>query len=123
MWSIYSGGAVFALIFVILCFFTWQEFRKLEDKLRGVDPATDATFSGGAARNATLTNPVSADGSILVRLNTLASLFEGAAINAAILLFSVCFYYALRYAAAASLLTSMSLFLLHRLCALSTLDH
>jgi len=95
MWSIYSGGAVFAGIFVILCFFTWQEFKKLEDKLRGVDPTVDATFDSAASRNVTITHPVTADGSILVNINALASLFEGAAINAAILLFSVCFFYAL----------------------------
>merc|ERR1712072_1149712 len=82
-WGVYGGSAVPALIFCILCFFTWQEFQKLQDKVKGVSVS-------GVSTNET--SPVQ-NGAVLVDIDGLSSLFQGAAVNGAVVLIAVICYY------------------------------
>ena len=109
VWSIYSGGAVFALIFCILCFFTWREFGELENRLRDSEKQMNETSTAaGGGDDSTLSNPVE-NGTILVDVSSLASLFQGAAICGGVILISVIIF----YAASATLLMCSCVSLAH----------
>jgi hypothetical protein len=95
-WSMYIMSAFFALIYCILCFFTYQEFIQLEQRMRDGPPQMMPSGASGnetAAGDATTLSNVIQDGAVMVDVDALSSLFRGAAVNGGIILFSVvCFY-------------------------------
>jgi len=83
-WLVYGGSAVPAVIFVIQCFFVFDEFQKLKDKI--LQAPSTATETGSTAVQ---------NGAVLVDIDGLAKLFEGAAVTGAVLAFAIIIYYAL----------------------------
>ncbi|QDZ25859.1 hypothetical protein A3770_19p83770 [Chloropicon primus] len=100
-WGCYGGSGVPALIFVILCFYTWQEFNQLQDKVKTVQ-----YVPGDLPSNAT--SGVQ-NGAVLIDIDGLSNIFQGAAVNGAVVLVAVVIY----YVASASLLMCSCVSLAH----------
>merc|ERR1712216_724038 len=77
-WLVYGGSAVPAVLFV------FHEFQKLKDKI--LQAPSTATETGSTAVQ---------NGAVLVDIDGLAKLFEGAAVTGAVLAFAIIIYYAL----------------------------
>ena len=64
-WSMYILSAFFALIYCILCFFTYQEFMKLERRMRD-GPEVASSMSMANNDTATTLNNVTQGGAVMV---------------------------------------------------------
>jgi len=83
-WSSYGGSAGCSIVFIILCFYMNQEFKDLQYQVKLADRGGEPSFNATSGVQGS---------SVLVDINGLSKVFEGAAVNGAVVLVAVVIYF------------------------------